>query len=158
MLFPFTAGMLVARNFRAINIRGAFWICSAILLALFCVPYLPQTLKVNDNLSLTFNGAFESFCIVIVFPLLVWLGASGSTSHTASDRICNFLGDISYPLYIIHYPFMYLFYAWLIDTEKYTLVETWPVVLVLYAGCISVAYLCLKLYDIPVRKWLKLCI
>ncbi len=32
---------------------------------------------------------------------------------------------------------------------------TWPVVLVLYAGCISVAYLCLKLYDIPVRKWLK---
>ena len=101
------------------------------------------------------NGAFESFCIVIVFPLLVWLGASGSTSHTVSDRICNFLGDISYPLYIIHYPFMYLFYAWLIDTEKYTLVETWPVVLVLYAGCISVAYLCLKLYDIPVRKWLK---
>ena len=100
------------------------------------------------------NGAFESFCIVIVFPLLVWLGASGSTSHTVSDRICNFLGDISYPLYIIHYPFMYLFYAWLIDTEKYTLVETWPVVLVLYAGCISVAYLCLKLYDIPVRKWL----
>lgn len=155
MLFPFTAGMLVARNFRAINIRGAFWICSAILLALFCVPYLPQTLKVNENLSLTLNGAFESFCIVIVFPLLVWLGASGSTSHTVSDRICNFLGDISYPLYIIHYPFMYLFYAWLIDTEKYTLVETWPVVLVLYAGCISVAYLCLKLYDIPVRKWLK---
>lgn len=50
---------------------------------------------------------------------------------------------------------MYLFYAWLIDTEKYTLVETWPVVLVLYVGCISVAYLCLKLYDIPIRKWLK---
>lgn len=31
----------------------------------------------------------------------------------------------------------------------------WPVVLVLYAGCISVVYLSLKLYDIPVRKWLK---
>ena len=31
----------------------------------------------------------------------------------------------------------------------------WPVALVRYAGCISVAYLCLKLYDIPVRKWLK---
>lgn len=157
MLFPFTAGMLVARNFRAINVRGAFWICSAVLLALFCVPYLPQSYKVSTFLSLTLNGAFESFCVVVVFPLLVWLGASGTTSHWLSDRICNFLGDISYPLYVIHYPFMYLFYDWLINTEKYTLAETWPVVIGLYLGCILVAYLCLKLYDIPVRKWLRHC-
>lgn len=157
MLFPFTAGMLVARNFRAINVRGAFWICSAVLLALFCVPYLPQSFKVGASLSLTLNGAFESFCVVLVFPLLVWLGASGTTSHRLSDRICNFLGDISYPLYVIHYPFMYLFYDWLINTEKYTLAETWPVVIGLYLGCILVAYLCLKLYDIPVRKWLRHC-
>lgn len=157
MLFPFTAGMLVARNFRAINVRGAFWICSAVLLALFCVPYLPQSYKVSTFLSLTLNGAFESFCVVVVFPLLVWLGASGTTSHRFSDRICNFLGDISYPLYVIHYPFMYLFYAWLMNAEKYTLAETWPVVIGLYLGCILVAYLCLKLYDIPVRKWLRYC-
>ena len=157
MLFPFTAGMLVARNFRAINVRGAFWICSAVLLALFCVPYLPQSFKVGASLSLTLNGAFESFCVVLVFPLLVWLGASGTTSHRFSDRICNFLGDISYPLYVIHYPFMYLFYAWLMNAEKYTLAETLPVVIGLYLGCILVAYLCLKLYDIPVRKWLRHC-
>ena len=157
MLFPFTAGMLIARNFRAINVRCAFWMCSAALLALFCVPYLPQSFKLSASLSLTLNGAFESFCVVVVFPLLVWLGASGTTSHRFSDRICNFLGDISYPLYVIHYPFMYLFYAWLINTEKYTLAETWPVVIGLYLGCILVAYLCLKLYDIPVRKWLRHC-
>ena len=157
MLFPFTAGMLVARNFRAINVRGAFWMCSAVLLALFCVPYLPQSYKVSTFLSLTLNGAFESFCVVVVFPILVWIGASGTTSHRFSDRICGFLGDISYPLYVIHYPFMYLFYDWLINTEKYTLAETWPVVIGLYLGCILVAYLCLKLYDIPVRKWLRHC-
>ena len=157
MLFPFTAGMLIARNFRAIHVRGAFWMCSAVLLALFCVPYLPQSYRVSTSLSLTLNGAFESFCVVVVFPLLVWLGASGTTSHRFSDRICNFLGDISYPLYVIHYPFMYLFYAWLMNAEKYTLAETWPVVIGLYLGCILVAYLCLKLYDIPVRKWLRHC-
>ena len=157
MLFPFTAGMLLARNFRAINVRGAFWTCSVVLLALFCVPYLPQSFKVSDSLSLTLNGVFESACVVVVFPLLVWLGASGTTSHRFSDRICNFLGDISYPLYVIHYPFMYLFYAWLMNTEKYTLAETWQVVIGLYLGCILVAYLCLKLYDIPVRKWLRHC-
>ncbi len=102
MLFPFTAGMLVARNFRAINIRGAFWICSAILLALFCVPYLPQTLKVNDNLSLTFNGAFESFCIVIVFPLLCLAWCIGK--HLSY----SFGQDLQFPrrylISALHYP------------------------------------------------------
>ena len=134
---------------------GAFWLCSAVLFALFCVPYLPQTFKVNDTLALTLNGAFESFCIVIVFPILVWLGASGRASDGVSDKVCGFLGDISYPLYLIHYPFMYLFYSWLIKTEQYTLMETWSVVLVLYASCVLVAFICLRLYDIPVRNWLK---
>ena len=74
MLFPFTAGMLVARNFRAINIRGAFWICSAILLALFCVPYLSQTLKVNENLSLDLERGFRIVlhCHCLSSSCLAW--------------------------------------------------------------------------------------
>ena len=55
MLFPFTAGMLVARNFRAINVRGAFWLSSAVLLALFCVPYLPHSAS-----SLSFRFLYGS--------------------------------------------------------------------------------------------------
>jgi len=49
---------------------------------------------------------------------------------------------------------MYLFYAWLIDNELYTFAEIWPMAIVVYAGSIVLAYLCLKLYDEPVRKWL----
>lgn len=49
---------------------------------------------------------------------------------------------------------MYLFYAWLIDNELYTFAEIWPMAIVVYAGSIALAYLCLKLYDEPVRKWL----
>lgn len=155
MMFPFTMGMLLARTFRPANIRGAFWICSAVLCALFCVPYLKQSLMLGENISLTLNGAFEAFCCIIAFPVLVWLGTSGTTTDMASTRICKFLGDISFPLYITHYPFMYLFYSWLIRTERYTLAETWPVVFVLYAGCVLAAWLCLKLYDEPVRRWLR---
>lgn len=40
MLFPFSLGMLLSRHFRPIKTRGAFWICSAVLLILFCVPYI----------------------------------------------------------------------------------------------------------------------
>lgn len=91
---------------------------------------------------------------MIAFPLIVWMGASGSTTDTHSTRICKFLGDISYPVYIIHYPFMYLFYAWLIEHKLYTLGETWMVATGIFVGCIAFAYLALKLYDEPLRRYL----
>lgn len=148
MLFPFTLGMLISRNFRPLNVRGAYWICSVILLALFCVPYI------EGHSPVCLNGVFEMVCIVVIFPMLVCLGASGQTTDKRSTRICKFLGDISYPLYAIHYPLMYLFYAWLIENKLYTLGETWPMAALVYFGSIVLAYLCLKLYDEPVRKWL----
>lgn len=148
MLFPFTLGMLISRNFRPFKVRGAFWICSVILLVLFCVPYI------GGHSPVCLNGVFEMVCIVVIFPLLVCLGASGQTTDKQSTRICKFLGDISYPLYAIHYPLMYLFYAWLIENKLYTLGETWPMAALVYFGSIVLAYLCLKLYDEPVRKWL----
>ena len=148
MLFPFSLGMLLSRNFKPVKIRGAFWICTLILIALFSVPYLEGTEQ------LCTNGIYEAFCIIIVFPILLWLGASGTTTDKKSTAICKFLGDISYPVYVVHYPIMYLFYAWLIKEELYTLGETWQVALFVYVLSVVLAYLCLKLYDEPVRKYL----
>ena len=131
MLCPFTAGVLLSRIFKPFNnVRGAFWISTAVLLALFHVPYINSSYALGDIFgTLSLNGVFESVCIVAIFPLIVWLAASGKTTDTASTRICRFLGDISYPLYIVHYPLMYAFYRWLIKTEQYTLQETWYVAL-----------------------------
>lgn len=148
MLFPFTLGMLISRNFRPFKTRGAFWICSIILLGLFCVPYI------EGNSPVCLNGVFEMICIAVVFPLLVCMGASGKTTDKQSTAICKFLGDISYPLYAIHYPIMYVFYSWLIEKQLYTLEDTWPMAAAVYFGSIALAYLCLKLYDEPVRRWL----
>ena len=156
MLCPFTAGVLLSRIFKPFqNVRGAFWISSAVLLALFHVPYINSSYALGDIFgTLSLNGVFESVCIVAIFPLIVWLAASGKTTDTASTRICRFLGDISYPLYIVHYPLMYAFYRWLIKTEQYTLQETWYVALAVVVSSIVLAWLCLKIYDEPVRKWL----
>ena len=148
MLFPFSLGMLLSRHFKPIAIRGAFWWCSLALVLLFAVPY------VEGSSPVCLNGIFEGLCVTILFPLIVWIGASGTTTDIRSSQVCKFLGDISYPAYMIHYPFMYLFYAWMIDEQIYTLGETWPIVLCLYVGCILFAYLCLKWYDEPLRKWL----
>ena len=147
MLFPFTIGMLLARTFKPCKIKGAFWICSIMLIAIFSTPYIAP----ENDISL--NSLYEVVCIAIIFPFIVWLGACGSCEgHTS--KINKWLGDISYPLYIVHYPIMYLFYAWLIENEYYTLQDCIGMSLLVVVSSITLAFLCLKLYDEPVRKWL----
>ena len=115
---------------------------------MLCVPHL------GTGGAWWHNGLYDSLCVLFAFPLLVWFGASGQTTDRASTRVCKFLGDISYPLYIIHYPFMYLFYAW-VWRKELSFSQAWPVATAVFLGSILLAYLCLKLYDEPVRRWLS---
>jgi peptidoglycan/LPS O-acetylase OafA/YrhL len=85
--------------------------------------------------------------------VIVYLAASGKVKGKVSEKVCTFLGETSYPLYIIHYPIMYLFYAWLWKNGL-SFSQTWPVALAIFIGAPVLAYACLKLYDEPVRKWL----
>ena len=169
MLFPFSLGMLLARNFNKttrlqdykttcrdvtpvaskIITNNIFWIAIVVLFVLFSMPYISKT----GDISI--NGIYELACIILVFPFIVWFGAAGNITSKFSTKVCKFLGDISYPLYIVHYPVMYLFYSWLIDNKLYSLGETWQVVLLVMATNIALAYACLKLYDEPIRRWLK---
>ena len=148
MMFPFSLGMLLARNFKPVRVRGIFWLAIVLLFALFSVPFFPSVG------GICVNGIFEMCCIMLIFPVIVWLGASGVTTDKASTGVCKFLGDLSYPLYIVHYPVMYLFYAWLIKNQLYTVADTWQVVFLVFAVNITLAVVALKLYDEPVRRWL----
>ena len=141
---------------------GVGWISSIILLLLFHVPYIESMVGgssvgsvdgIMEN-GIMLNGVFEAVCIILIFPAIVWLGASGTTTDRFSTRVCTFLGEISFPLYIVHYPFMYYFYSWLIEKQLFTLGETWPEALFTCAVSIAAAWLCLKFYDLPVRRWL----
>lgn len=145
MLFPFSLGMLLARNFKARTIKGAFEICSISLLVLFSVPYIATA-----N-GICFNAVYEVACIAFAFPLIVWMGACGKT-RGFSEKICRVLGELSYPLYIVHYPLMYIFYSWLIEKHLYTWQETWPIASTVLLLSILLAAICLKFYDLPLRR------
>ena len=134
------------RRFDKLSDRTIFWISVLVLFVLFSMPYIPKTGSVSVN------GIYELSCIICVFPLIIWFGAAANITNAFTTKICKFLGDISYPLYIVHYPVMYLFYSWLIKNELYTLGETWQVVILVMAVNVALAYACLKLYDEPVRR------
>ncbi len=149
MLFPFSMGMLLARTFKPRRIKGAFWICSIALTVLFSVPYIvPRG-------SISLNSLYEFLCIAFLFPLLVWVGACGKSSNGFIAKANRVLGEISYPLYIVHYPIMYIFYAWLIEKEIYTLQDCREAAALVVVSSILLAFLCLKLYDEPVRRLLS---
>ena len=147
LLFAFAAGLLLSRVFKPIHIKGAFWICSLAVVVLLSVP------RIGGSEHLWMNGLYDTLCAALLFPLLVFLGASGKTTDKITTRVCKFLGDISYPLYMVHYPFIYLYYAW-VKNGNLTFGQSLPGAVALVVGSVILAYLCLKLYDEPVRRFL----
>lgn len=144
MLFPFTLGMLICRGFKPIKIKYPFLVCSIILITALSIPYIP-----GQNI-ISFNGLYESFCVIVLFPLILLIGASAGNNK--SSKTTKLLGEISYPLYIIHYPIMYIFYQWLIKTQQYTLKETYLIAILVVLLSIVLAFVLSRLYDIPLRK------
>lgn len=148
LMFAFPAGLLLSRLYKPTKVRGAFWIGALAIVVLAAVPRLGGAEK------LWMNGVYDAVCCIVVFPLLVYLAASGKTTDKVSSAVCKFLGDISYPLYMVHYPFIYLYYAW-VKNNDLTFGDSLAGALALFFGSILLAYVLMKLYDEPVRRWLS---
>ena len=148
MLYPFFAGMLLMRIGKRIHIRGAFAVCSLLIIAILSFP------RVGGPQHLWQNGLYESFCIIVLFPVIVAMGAGDRVTGRLSTRLCKFFGEISYPLYITHYPLIYIYTAW-VTKNKIPAPRGAVMGVLLFATSITIAYACLKLYDEPVRAWLS---
>ena len=159
LLYPFLCGLLISRilpghmskdnpSGSPIHLKGGFWWCSLALVILFSVPCIGGKTGVPD-------GIYQAVCILLLFPLIVLTGAGSVTKGKRSTAVCKWLGDISYPLYITHYPFMYMQMSWVAGHEDAPL---WMHIMVNTGVAfisILLAYGLLKVYDEPVREWLK---
>ncbi len=96
--FSFFAGVLIFRIYSArsatlhrIFPQRVFPVAATLGLLAVLVASSPLTTRI----------AYQLFTIGVVFPLVLYLGACSHVPPVA-DRVCAFLGDISYPLYILH--------------------------------------------------------
>jgi peptidoglycan/LPS O-acetylase OafA/YrhL len=148
LLFPFFGGLLLHRMVKLASINNGFFWASLLTVIVLAMP------RIGGSEHLWMNGLYDSLSIIIIFPLIVFLGASGEVTGKYSSKICKFLGDISYPIYITHYPLIYIYTGWAVG-NKPSIQEALPFGLLTLTGSILLAYACLKLYDEPVRLWLK---
>lgn len=147
LLFPFLAGLVLSRIFKPFKIRYAFLLSSALLIVLLVIP------RVGGTENPWMNGLYDSLTIIFLFPLIILIGASGEPAQKFR-LVSRFLGDISYPLYMVHFPFAYIFYAWVVN-NGISLSEALPYGLLLLVFSIGLSYAVFRFYDVPVRKWLN---
>lgn len=141
-------GLLLSRLGWLIRLeKRAFWWCSLLIVVVLSIP------RIGGEDGYWMNGLYEAFCIICIFPVIVSMGAGGKVTGKRSTAVCKFLGDISYPIYITHYPLVYTYTAWVCNNNA-TMAEGIPYMILTFVGAVVLAYACLKLYDEPVRRWL----
>ena len=159
LLYPFLCGLLISRilpgrrteanpSGSPIHIRGGFWWCALAIVVLLAIPCIGGK---TPGLA---DGIYQAVTILALFPIIVLTGAGSRTTDAFSTKFCKWLGDISYPIYITHYPIMYMQMSWVQDHPDS---PVWIHIMVnvgVVAMSITLAYGLLKAYDLPVRAWL----
>jgi len=149
LCYPFFCGLLLSRIRKFVGLKGGFWWCSLIVAAALCAP------RIGSPANTLANGAYEAACVLFVFPLVVAMGAGSRVTGRRSMAVCKFLGDISYPIYITHFPLIYMHKAWAMGHTDLPLSTHIVVCVGLFFIAILTAYMLLKVYDEPAREWLK---
>ena len=107
--------------------------------------------RIGGTEHLWLNGLYESVCVIVLFPLIVAIGAGDRQVDGIGLRIARFFGDMSYPLYITHYPLMYLYTAWVVDRHIAPLQGAVAGAGVLIVS-VGVAWVSLRFCDEPLRR------
>lgn len=137
--FSFLAGLLLYRSNWIIKNTIGFWSLSFLLALAFIMP------------GTQWNWLTEALVVIFYFPLLVSLGA-GSALSDRRKKLCKFLGDISYPLYMTHYAGIWIYGNYFTNKKP----PTEELAIVIGLGIvvqIVIAYLIMKYIDMPIREY-----
>jgi len=156
MIFSYSLGMLLCRVFLKSRTRNQlsskyflplFVVCGLVLAVFLSMPFI------GDPTRPWMNGLYILILIMLIFPAVIWAGACAGEG---SNKLCSFLGELSYPLYIVHYPLMYMFYRYHgFPNVTCTMADVWPMAVATFFSSICLAVIFLYAYDKPVRRWLS---
>lgn len=151
LLYPFFGGLLLYRLSRLrINLRrGAMLWCSLAVAATLVMPHI------GGQTHQWLNGLYCAVVILLVYPAIVAAGAGSQLRGRRTTAVCKFLGMISYPLYITHYPMIYVQMNWAARHADAPLGTHIWVAVSIFIASIAVAYASVKVYDLPIRAWLS---
>jgi len=140
LAFSFSVGVFLARlklrTYRCPMILSLLPV--AVLIAILAAPVQPPARPFYDGIA-----------VMVVFPLIIVAAISWDfTKH--GNREAGFLGDISYPLYAVHFPILQMFY----NMTKHCHFHAWAVAAAYVPAMIVFAWLLARFYDAPVRAFL----
>ena len=145
LAYPFITGLLIFRlHDRLPRWRLGLVPLSILLVLAFAAPVLPA------YGILKLNGLYQAVCVLILFPAMIVAGRHSDGSEMAL-RVYKAAGRISYPLYITHYPFVYLYMNW-VSTRGGSTGATAVVAFSLYAFTIAFALAAYRYWDVPLRS------
>lgn len=141
VFYSFLAGILVYRSNYIIRSRLGFMGIGILLFLVFLIPFSVKT-----------NWITDPAVVILYFPFLIALGAGAQVGQKLKG-ICKFLGYISYPLYMIHYPFLWIFLSY-VDLKKPGMAQMEVIIPIGVVLLIGLAYVIMRFVDAPLRSYL----
>lgn len=149
LCFPFVTGLWLYRvRERLPSIRLGWLTLTAVMVAIAAFPTLPPVAGIR------MNGVFEALCVVVAFPLMVHAGSHSDAAPGIMMRLCKASGRISYPIYITHFPFLYIWMNY-VANEQPSPARMAGIGLALVPFLLAVAWAAYTYWDEPIRRRLR---
>ncbi|NYT41408.1 acyltransferase [Sphingomonas sp. R-74633] len=152
LCFPFVTGLWLYRvRERLPQVRIGWLPLSLAMLAAIAAPTLPVVGGVK------LNGLYEALVVLLLFPAILIAGR-----HSEPGRgmlwLCKASGRISYPIYITHFPFLYIWMNF-VATGRVSQGELVAIGTALVPFLLLVAWAAYAFWDVPIRTrlggWLR---
>jgi peptidoglycan/LPS O-acetylase OafA/YrhL len=138
VLCSFSIGVLIWRFRPRTQLIGSAVLCAVAIACFF-----------SGILSWTYDLPI----VLIVFPVTLWFAAAWQPEGLVATA-CRALGDLSYPLYVLHLPVIYVVAKALRETPHTPLAEA-AVWFVVASGLVVASWWVARLADLPAQAFLR---